>query len=204
MKRVHAAFAEMRRAAAPEPDYEECKRIHELIRCPYEVHAKVKAKLVDCVGDVALLPKSKQRAAIRARRKRNDELRDELNERAAEHHARMKEMVDEYVDEAARERAMAILSSVVLRGADGRMKPLVDFTRGDVRRHRKLSGSQAQAWQARLSFFDQAREELKAANVETVRDLPPDRFAALSETAEAARKDRERTDENVPAAARSA
>jgi hypothetical protein len=122
--------------------------------------------------------------AIEDQRDLNDRLWEEEQERWGFIKEALKLSHDYGYRDAVRD-----LESIVLIASDGTMKPLLKFTRADVRGWRDKAGAQAQAWEEREQWFALAEQAMEEADVECLSELPQERIRALAAEARRIWKD---------------
>ena len=92
----------------------------------------------------------------------------------------MRKIIEDACDEIYAS-AIADLQSIILLGADGSMKSLLDFNADDARKWKREARSRARSWEARKAWFSEAALLLKDGK--TVRELEPEEIRKLAEGA---------------------
>jgi hypothetical protein len=157
--------------------------LHDRIDCPFSSHTVFRKKL-NCVRHLLRLSGRALEEAIAEERRRHQAMGEQEDEMYSRSWANIGEAFRRFHD-AAYGAALDDLRSIILVGADNRMKDLLSFSREDAATWRRQAQAQARGWRRRQQFFALVEDKLAAEDAACVRELT---VATIKELGQRARK----------------
>lgn len=188
---INRAMVQSRQHARAEAcQQDRVDRLHDLIECCQPSHQSDPAKRARCVGSILDLEDPARRDAEIARRQAKNRSQRARNQAHQQRHQRR-------IEETKERIRCQVLGGIFFKGADGRVKSLLEFTPADHEYREGVCKSYLDGFQAKVEWHQKARALMEKQKAGTMENLSPSSLLELDQEAARAFKQKENPEEDA-------